>query len=658
MQKKVIIYLIALLFLCVTIILIPVVFFNVKFSANLPLPSPDINGEQTLENALLVINQTPTFLPHKKITLETMGQLLWSMQGITHGQKRTAPSAGATYPLELYLYPYQVESTAVGLYHYLPEGHYLQRIHQKNISKSFLETALLSDASETFEEVQAFIFISIIPERTTFKYGERGNRYIDLEIGHVLANVYLQSVSTNIHINPIIDFNSTEIQKTFMIEEEIVVIIPVAKCESYNMLSLTDSLENDLFGNQSTTNELTVEQAIYLRQSIRNYQQENISVNTLNRLMWFSYINKTNWLIDASNPLSFSSFSAFSNYLFTSEYVPELEPGIYHINKQSLNLSKMRTGNFLTELYEAGISQNWIKEAAFNFVPLYNSSLLNQLTNINPIRKALFDIGIISQFFYLESRNLDLGMVTVGAFIDGEVTSILDDILLNPIYIIPNGYSPLTNINQKLLSIDNATFSKIFGIITLTFFYLSCFMAIKPLKKKLENHRLTLHHVFSAGFSIIFLLGHFLLIDDLFTMYQRSEFLSGFLEISKKLIGYNLHPFSSFYNFGLLASLIAFWLIILLNITSFILLKIEKVSERTRKIAHQILVIMILFCIFIHTYANCLITSFQYWLFFAINLSIILLYIGLHYYQEIFSIVKNKNDIVRTSKSCLKILED
>jgi SagB-type dehydrogenase family enzyme len=642
LNKKSFFFLLVLIIIVGLVVTAPIILYNIKFRTNISLPSPDINGEMPLEDALLIVNQTPSFLPTEQLSQETLSQLLWSMQGITHGQKRSAPSAGATYPLELYIYTYNIENLPVALYHYTPKGHGINLIHEKNISRNYANNILLPE-NKNLDQAQALIVISVVPERTTSRYGSRGIQYIQLEIGHVLGNLYLQAVTTEVHIEPIFQFNHTKVQEEFEIEEGIAAVIPIIKCAPYESTNMPDLVQEDLFSDATETNNLTVEQAIYLRQSIRNYQQEDISVSTLKRLFWYSFANKTRVLTNATKPITFTEISAVNMFLVTSNRTEDLEKGIYEVSSDHFNITLFKLGDYVSDLYEAGLSQSWISTAASNVIFLLNTTFLQELFTDDYIPLGLYEIGMISQYLYLESRNLNLGMVVVGAFYDNEVTALLDNIMSKPYYIIPIGVSELGDVGFNLFTVSKYSLSKVFGIFTLVLFYFASFMATNPVKKKIKKNWLRTHHIFSTGFSLMFLFTHFILISDILSFFQSAQASYAFLEMLKKIIGYKLAPIDSLYKVGLLTSIIAFWTIIVMNILPYILYRIKKVHPKTRRVIHQVLIVLILLCTYIHVYANCLSSSLHYWLFFTINLGIILLYIGLHYYQPITNLLKKKN---------------
>ena len=114
-------------------------------------------------------------------------------QGITDAAGlRAAPSAGALYPLDLYLVVGKqgVEGLGEGVYHYLSQGHSLEPTVQGDVRQTL---ARLSREQMFVAEAPLSLLITGEYERTTNKYGERGMRYVHMEAGHVAQNVYLQA---------------------------------------------------------------------------------------------------------------------------------------------------------------------------------------------------------------------------------------------------------------------------------------------------------------------------------------------------------------------------------------------------------------------------------------------------------------------------------
>ena len=130
------------------------------------------------------------------LTIDELSQLLWSAQGITDARgHRTAPSAGALYPLELYL------ATGEGLYRYIPRDHALQCVRVGDLRPQLSDAAL---GQGFIAEAPATIIFTAVFSRTEERYGSaRSPRYIHLEAGHAAQNVLLQAVAIGLGAVPV-----------------------------------------------------------------------------------------------------------------------------------------------------------------------------------------------------------------------------------------------------------------------------------------------------------------------------------------------------------------------------------------------------------------------------------------------------------------------
>lgn len=156
------------------------------------LPEVDYTGEMSVEQALVERRSVRDFR-EQALGLGELGQLLWAAQGITDSQGlRTAPSAGALFPLEVYVIAGNVEGLAPGIYHYHPSTHRLRQVADGDRRAALSQAAL---GQETLEEAPAVIALSAVYVRTVAKYGERGVRYAHMEVGSVAQNVYLQATA-------------------------------------------------------------------------------------------------------------------------------------------------------------------------------------------------------------------------------------------------------------------------------------------------------------------------------------------------------------------------------------------------------------------------------------------------------------------------------
>ncbi len=197
---------------------------NYPGSKIIKLPKPVYHGitlEESIEKRRSVRNYSG-----KPLTLSQLSQLLFSAQGITgklYDQSlRTAPSAGALYPIEVYVIVNSVEGLTRGIYHYAVLNHSLELVKsgdfRKEITAVGLEQEMLGDADVTF-------VLSAIFDRVRHKYGERGFRYAYIEAGHISQNIYLQAVSLGLGSVSVGAFLDEEINKLIGIDGQTEAVI-------------------------------------------------------------------------------------------------------------------------------------------------------------------------------------------------------------------------------------------------------------------------------------------------------------------------------------------------------------------------------------------------------------------------------------------------
>ncbi|MCS7230867.1 MAG: SagB/ThcOx family dehydrogenase [Elusimicrobiota bacterium] len=151
------------------------------------LPSPNFKSNISLEETIKKRRSIRKFKPYK-ISLEEISQLLWAAYGVSDEKSgfRTVPSAGATYPLEVYYL------TEEGVFHYLPYNHSAESVIQKDVRNLIVEASL---GQRFIMEAAIDILLCAVYERTTLCYGERGYRYVYMEVGHSAQNISLQAIS-------------------------------------------------------------------------------------------------------------------------------------------------------------------------------------------------------------------------------------------------------------------------------------------------------------------------------------------------------------------------------------------------------------------------------------------------------------------------------
>jgi len=171
----------------------------------LQLPPPTLKGNLSLEEALCRRRSTRAYR-EERLPDEVIGQLLWAAQGVVEqgeATRRTAPSAGARYPLETYI------ATAVLLGHYRPVRHTLRVLRRTDVRPE-LEVAALGQ--EFIHQASAVIVLTSVARRIEERYGKsRGARYIAMEAGHAAQNVMLQAVALGLASVPIGAFRDAHV---------------------------------------------------------------------------------------------------------------------------------------------------------------------------------------------------------------------------------------------------------------------------------------------------------------------------------------------------------------------------------------------------------------------------------------------------------------
>jgi SagB-type dehydrogenase family enzyme len=185
------------------------------------LPVPQLKGKISLEEVISERRSTRRYRS-EELSMAQISQLLWSAQGITDKQRgfRAAPSAGALYPIEAYIL------TKDGLFRYLPDGHKLEQVFQNDVRK---ELAQAARGQDFIAQAPVDIVIAVVYERVSSRYGQRGRRYTDIEVGHAAQNIHLQAVGLGLDSVPVGAFDERKVKKLLRLpdKEEPLYIIPV-----------------------------------------------------------------------------------------------------------------------------------------------------------------------------------------------------------------------------------------------------------------------------------------------------------------------------------------------------------------------------------------------------------------------------------------------
>lgn len=195
---------------------------------NVALPEPSVAGSTSLEQ-LLAQRRSIRDYQTSAVELAEIGQLLWAAQGITHSQGlRTAPSAGALYPLELYVVTGRVEGLAQGVYHYDPGHHQLKKTREGDLRDALTRAAL---SQGWVKSAPAVIVFTADYARTARKYGKRAKRYVHIEAGHAAQNLFLQAESLGLATVVVGAFDDDEVARVLRLPADIqpLLLMPVGR---------------------------------------------------------------------------------------------------------------------------------------------------------------------------------------------------------------------------------------------------------------------------------------------------------------------------------------------------------------------------------------------------------------------------------------------
>lgn len=183
------------------------------------LPAPKSKGRMSLEETLAHRRSVRLFTT-QSLSLAEIGQLMWAAQGITEPTKglRTSPSAGATYPLDLYAF------TREGVARYRPAGHALEWLNRRD------ERVAVAGNQDAVKTAPLVVAIVGVPSRVTKRFREPGaTRYIHQESGHVAQNLVLQATALGLGGLTIGGGNEGKMKQMLVLpaEQSLLYVIPI-----------------------------------------------------------------------------------------------------------------------------------------------------------------------------------------------------------------------------------------------------------------------------------------------------------------------------------------------------------------------------------------------------------------------------------------------
>ncbi len=193
------------------------------------LPEPKYIGSLSVEETLKKRRSERVYKKNASISLSEVSQILWAAQGITDPRGlKTAPSAGALYPIEIYLVVGDMTGLSKGVYKYIPKIHGVIKVKggdaRAGLSRSSFGQSYVKEGS-------IVLVIAALYDRTTKKYGQRGIRYVHIESGNISQNIYLQCASLNLGTVAVGAFDDEDVKKVIGMskEESPLLIMPIGR---------------------------------------------------------------------------------------------------------------------------------------------------------------------------------------------------------------------------------------------------------------------------------------------------------------------------------------------------------------------------------------------------------------------------------------------
>ncbi len=371
------------------------------------------------------------------ISMDDISVLLYLSYGISATDRRglfsfrTVPSAGALYPCEVYM--------CVGGRDFLPSGvyHYNVRVHG-------LEQIAIIEGSVDFFE----LWVSALPYRSAWKYGDRAMRYVLLDSGHLLEQIRLSASILNLNASVMYGFRNLDLSSGMVCIDENhealigrIVIKPlpdkleISLTDSPNRLksysapatsacygdvirSFLDDCKDGEFranrggetgaGGEDIIGGTDAVKVIINRRSRRNFIREIVSKDE------FDIFHKA---------FGVSGLDENLNVYFVVERVEGLSPGVYQlrVGENVSDIVQIREGHLLSVLAQACLDQMWLANASFAVVFAVNEEKLREDDNNMGYRSAMLSAGRLGQITYLVSEALGWGCCGIGALYDDEV---------------------------------------------------------------------------------------------------------------------------------------------------------------------------------------------------------------------------------------------
>ncbi len=436
------------------------------------LPEPDLSPckiDQTADSSAVC----PGFKTSTVLNPDELSAILFVAYGITSRLSlpqreyllRAAPSAGALYPTNVYIYAHRVADLKVGLYYYDPRDHTLRQVSSDSAEISHLPETVA--AGGFIEQAPLTIILTTSFYRCAWKYKERAYRYCCLDIGHVAENARLAASAFDFGSTCIARFEDGFVNRLLDLEEGeegTMLFMPIGQIDEaasrrnevhfqpapteldgkssplillmhgHAYLSRADNksfieqqrkeieakvhkdgLENTVILPNSLPNDKEgLLAAVKRRRSTRNWDTASLSLAALAKRLHHARSHK-----------GMEGCDAIDLYVIAHD-VEGLPPGVYVYDDQSNLLQLTKAGEIRAATYAACLFQDVVGNAAAIAVIVVDPSRIPEADGERAYRYSAMEAGAIGERIYLSCEADDLGACGVAAFFDDEMLDILD----------------------------------------------------------------------------------------------------------------------------------------------------------------------------------------------------------------------------------------
>lgn len=380
---------------------------------------------------------------------------------------RSAASAGALYPTEIYVVSNGLVALGPGLYHFSIREHGLVKLRDGHFSGAvnrFVKDSASGDTPLAF-------FLTAIFSRSAWKYGNRSYRYHLLDTGHVFENLTLSLKALGLTSEKTFDFDDRAVNHLMGLDEDREVALAVCRVkgtldsrkvsEARSLEDLPETVKRasrvslrevdvpevlavhtagyDIKSGKTDLNMcndlgvipkfrvpvppvsisgtgLAYPEAVFRRRSSRNFIAETMPISYLHALL--NVINA----IDCGGT---DRYARSIRTGFLTAGVESIEDGFYLMDENKGDLGLVASGTFTGAMGHICLDQDWMGSASLHFVFMTNMALLEEAWGPRGYRYAMLTAGFMGERLYLSASALGLGCCGIGAFYDGDAARLL-----------------------------------------------------------------------------------------------------------------------------------------------------------------------------------------------------------------------------------------